>query len=104
MRYNKNHLDSPTSCCNKNGKCIYSFPHLICKRTTVDEHGRVLYCKQTKESAWITSYIPTLLLLLKCYVHVDICFTANIVLYLYKYLFKGLDTTRFNIAIKVEPY
>jgi hypothetical protein len=33
---------------------------------------------------------------------VDICFTANVVLYLYKYLFKGQDTTRFNIAIEAE--
>jgi hypothetical protein len=34
---------------------------------------------------------------------VDICFTANVVLYLYKYLFKGQDTTRFSIAIETEP-
>ncbi len=42
-----------------------------------------------KESAWIAPYIPALLLLLRCHVNVDVCFTANVVLYLYKYLFKG---------------
>jgi hypothetical protein len=103
MRHSENHLDSPTSRCNKKGKCIYSFPHPVRERTTVDEHGRVLYRRRTKESAWIASYIPALLLLLRCHVHVDVCFTANVVLYLYKYLFKGQDTTRFDIAIEAEP-
>jgi hypothetical protein len=43
------------------------------------------------------------LLLLRCHVHVDVCFTANVVFYLYNYLFKGQDTTRFDIAIEAEP-
>jgi hypothetical protein len=34
---------------------------------------------------------------------VDVCFTANVVFYLYNYLFKGQDTTRFDIAIEAEP-
>ena len=32
-----------------------------------------------------------------CYIYVDVCFTANVVLYLYKYFYKGPDTTKFNI-------
>jgi hypothetical protein len=55
----------------------------------VNKYSRVLYHRQIKESAWIASYIPALLLLLRCHVHVDIYFTVNVVLYLYKYLFKG---------------
>jgi hypothetical protein len=103
IQHSKNHLDSPSSRCNRKGRCIYSFPHLVRERTTVDEYGRVLYRRRTKESAWITPYIPALLLLLRCHVYIDICFIANVVLYLYKYLFKGQDTTRFDIAIEVEP-
>ena len=31
------------------------------------------------------------------HIYVDVCFTAKVVLYLYKYFYKGLDTTKFNI-------
>jgi hypothetical protein len=103
MRHKENHLENPSSRCNRKGKCIYGFPHPVRERTTVDEYRRVLYRRRTKESAWIAPHIPALLLLLKCHVHVDVCFTANVVLYLYKYLFKGPDTTRFDIAIEGDP-
>ena len=35
---------------------------------------------------------------MQCYIYIDICSTTNIVLYLYKYLYKGPDTTKFNIV------
>ena len=35
--------------------------------------------------------------LLDCHVNVDICFTMNVFMNLYKYLFKGPDGTCFNI-------
>jgi hypothetical protein len=35
---------------------------------------------------------------MQCHIHADACFTANVVLYLYKYLYKGPDTTKFNIV------
>jgi hypothetical protein len=103
MRHKDTHLQSTESRCNKKGKCIYSFPHAVREQTTVDEYGRVQYRRRGPESAWIASYIPALLLLLRCHINVDVCFTANIVLYLYKYLFKGADTTRFEIVSTVDP-
>ena len=104
MRHKESHLESPSSQCNKNGKCIYSFPHPIREHTTIDKYKRVLYHRRNKESAWILSYILALLLLLKCHIHMDICFTANVVLYLYKYLFKGADTTRFEIVLGLNAF
>jgi hypothetical protein len=68
-------------------------------QTVVDEYGQVKYCRRSKQDAWITSYIPTLLKLIQCHIHVDVCFTANVVLYLYKYLYKGPNTTKFNSSI-----
>jgi hypothetical protein len=35
---------------------------------------------------------------------VDVCFTANVVVYLYKYLFKGADTTRFEIVLGLNAF
>jgi hypothetical protein len=103
MRHKETHLQSIESRCNKKGKCIYGFPHAVREQTTVNEHCRVQYRRRSPESAWIASYIPALLLLLKCHIFVDVCFTANIVLYLYKYFFKGADTTRFKIVSAVDP-
>lgn len=97
MRHKETHLQSKYSRCNKKGKCIYGFPQPIQPQTVVDEHGRVKYRRRSEKDAWITSYIPALLRLMQCHVHVDVCSTANVVLYLYKYLYKGPDTTKFNI-------
>ena len=97
MRHRDTHLQSEYSRCNKKGKCIYGFPQPVRPQTVVDEYGRVKYRRRSEQDAWITSYIPALLRLLQCHIHVDVCFTANVVLYLYKYLYKGPDTTKFNI-------
>jgi hypothetical protein len=98
MRHRETHLQSEYSRCNKKGRCIYGFPQPVQPYTMVDEHGRVKYRRRSEQDAWITSYIPALLKLLQCHIHVDVCFTANVVLYLYKYLYKGPDTTKFNIV------
>ncbi|RPB28024.1 hypothetical protein L211DRAFT_778561, partial [Terfezia boudieri ATCC MYA-4762] len=45
----------------------------------------------------IIPYIPTLSRALNCHLHVDIYFTVNVFMYLYKYLFKGPDHTTFNM-------
>ena len=39
---------------------------------------------------------------MECHCHVNICFMSNAFLYLYKYLFKGADGTKFTIA-KAAP-
>ena len=45
----------------------------------------------------MVSYMPCLSQLIECHVNVDICFTVNIFMYLYKYLFKDPDRTRFTV-------
>ena len=82
---------------------MYSFLHAIREQTTVDKYSRVQYSRRGPESAWIASYTPALLLLLRCYININVCFIANIVLYLYKYFFKGADATRFEIVSVVDP-
>src|SRR4051812_46970585 len=42
--------------------------------------------------------MPCLSQLMECHVNVDVCFTVNIFMYLYKYLFKGPDRTRFTVG------
>jgi len=42
--------------------------------------------------------MPFLTELKDCHVNVDMTFTVNIFMYLYKYLFKGPDSTRYMIT------
>lgn len=98
MTHKRNHLDSKYSRCNKKGKCIYGFPQPIQAETTIDEYGRAKYRRRSEKDAWIASYIPALLKLLQCHVHVDVCFTTNVILYLFKYLYKSPVTTKFDVV------
>jgi hypothetical protein len=98
MTHKRNHLDSEYSRCNKKGKCIYGFPQPIQPETTIDEYGRAKYRRRSEKDAWIASYIPALLKLLRCHVHVDVCFTTNVILYLFKYLYKSPVTTKFDVV------
>jgi hypothetical protein len=50
----------------------------------------------------VTLYILSLLNLLDYYIYVDVCSTALIFLYLFKYLFKGPNHAKFNISIGKE--
>ena len=47
--------------------------------------------------------MPALTQLMDCHVNVDVCFTANVFMYLYKYLFKGPDRTKFAVREQDEP-
>lgn len=95
--HSRDHLTRPNSRCNKNGRCIYGFPHPIADRTTIDDRGRVHFRRPTEEDGWVVPYMPSLLLYMNCHIHVDVCSTVTVFMYLYKYLFKGPDRTRFHL-------
>ena len=57
----------------------------------------MLYRCDTEEDRWVASYMPCLTELLDCHVNVDVCFTVNIFMYLFKYLFKGPDRAKFTV-------
>ena len=48
--------------------------------------------------------MPLLTQLLECHINVDVCFTVNIFMYLYKYLFKGPDQAKFIVEGEEEPF
>ena len=98
MIHKDTHLQSQFSRCNKKGKCIYGFPQATQQETIVDEYGRVKYRRRSADDAWVTSYMPALLELMECHIHVDVCFTANVILYLYKYLYKTPVPSKFTIS------
>src|SRR5215212_912741 len=98
MLHGRDHLDRQYSRCNRRGQCTFGFPFQLCDSTTVTSEGRVLYRRRTEDDRWVVPYMPALLTLLDCHVNVDVCFTVNIFMYLYKYLFKGPDRTKFAVS------
>ncbi|KAJ6038801.1 hypothetical protein N7460_007518 [Penicillium canescens] len=63
----------------------------------MDDLGRVHYRRRKQEDRWVTPPVPALVHLLDCHIYADVCSTATIFLYLFKYLFKGPDRARFGI-------
>ncbi|KAJ6038891.1 hypothetical protein N7460_007608 [Penicillium canescens] len=95
--HSQNHLDRSTSRCNRDGRCIYEYPQPINNQTYMDDLGRVHYRRRKQEDRWVTPHVPALVHLLDCHIYADVCSTATIFLYLFKYLFKGPDRARFGI-------
>lgn len=104
MQHHRNHLDPGIySRCNKNGTCTYNFPHPIRNETTVDDYGRPLYRRRHVEDAWTVPYNPLLLMQWEGHINCEVAFTANVFLYLYKYLYKGPDRTQFALLEDDSP-
>src|SRR5215208_1672680 len=100
LRYNMHkdsHLQNTESRCNKNGKCIYNFPFAINPTTYLGSDGRVVYRRRKSEDGWVVSHIPFLVSALQCHIHADICSKAGVFMYMYKYIYKGLDQCSFAI-------
>jgi hypothetical protein len=91
------HLQNPLSRCNRLGKCQYGFPQQLQSHTSMDEHGRMHLRRLKTEDQWVVSYIPRLSRELNCHIHVDVCSNVNVVMYLYKYLFKGVDYAKARV-------
>src|SRR5947209_3931955 len=95
--HSKDHLERATNRCNKRGSCTFGFPFALNPTTSVNGDGRVLYRRTTEDDRWVVSYMPCLSQFMDCHVNVDVCFTVNVFMYLYKYLFKGPNRTRFTV-------
>lgn len=101
--HSRDHLTRSTSRCNRNGRCVYGYPQPITPHTYIDDIGRVHYRRRKEEDRWVTPHIPALVELMDCHIFVDVCSTAVIFLYLFKYLFKGPDRTRFSLHALSSP-
>jgi hypothetical protein len=97
MTHARDHLTRENSRCRKGNSCIYGFPHPITPETWIDDDGRVHYRRRTEDDRWIVPHIPELVDKLDCHIHVDIVFTSAAFSYLYKYLHKGPDWTKFQL-------
>ena len=101
MTHHKDHLDpfhARTSQCNCNGHCIYGYPHNIVSHTRLNEKQHVKYWHWRADDAWIVPYCPQLLLIWEGHINTEIIFPTDVFLYIYKYIFKGVDQAKFSIT------
>ena len=96
MVHDSLHLQCEYSRCNKNGRCVYNYPHPPNAFTQLDQRQRVNYRRSTHDG-WIVPYSPPLLLLWEGHINVEAIFTVDVFLYIYKYLFKGPDHANFTL-------
>lgn len=97
MIHSRDHLSRAGSRCNRDGHCIYGFPHPLQPTTTIDEFGRVHWRRRFEEDKWVVPYCKPLIDFADCHFHFDVVYTAKVFSYLYKYLYKGPDRTFFGV-------
>ena len=82
---------------NKKGKYYYNFSYSFISLISVDEFSRVYLRRHLVADAWVILYYLALTRLIEYYYYINIYFIFNTFLYLYKYLFKEANKTKFII-------
>ncbi|KAK4700477.1 ATP-dependent DNA helicase PIF1, partial [Phenoliferia sp. Uapishka_3] len=99
MIHADNHLTRPQSRCKKaDGTCQYKYPQPVRPHTTLDEHGKVLYRRRRAEDACVVPYCPIILEWWDGHANFEVVGSIDVFLYLFKYLYKGSDTTAFSVT------
>ena len=83
------------ACLDADGHCRKDFPKSLVQTTYVDDRGYVHYRRQSDEDCWVVPHNRHLLMLAEC--HINSC-TVNLIMYLYKYIFKGPDCARYTVG------
>ena len=84
-------------CHYETGKCKQFYPKPYDPSQTctfVDEKGFCVYKRTHIKDSWVVPYNPRLLLDFDCHFNVEISGTVNVITYLYKYFYKGPDSTK----------
>jgi hypothetical protein len=81
---------------NRDGSCNKRFPKPVVQTTTRDDRGIVQYRRRV-EDANVVAYNPALLRMWDGHINVEYSGSSLIVLYLYKYIYKGPDRVSFSV-------
>ena len=100
-----------TVMCKVNGACKKGFPKPFQPRTEVGEDGFPLYRRRSQidggqedttstaniDNRWVVPYNAYLLAKFDAHINVEICTSISAIKYLFKYIHKGPDQTKFRI-------
>lgn len=81
--------DQPTNIHDKSGRAQFYRPFSDPVDFRYFYKGRQIETKV--DNSWVVPYSPYLLMRLRSHINVDYCTVASVVLYIYKYIYKGSD-------------
>ena len=88
--------------CHSSAGCQYKYPQHLNPATYIDDRGYAKYRRRTEQDINIVPYNPHLLLLLESHTNVEMANSVNLIMYLYKYMYKGSDTTHVAVTVLGE--
>ena len=83
-------------------RCISGYPKPLTEITYTDQAGYVHYMRRTEEDRDIVPYSPVLSEMFQCHINVDIAYSVLLIMYLYKYFYKG-NFSQYNFK-QLERY
>ena len=83
------------ACLNDKQQCKKGFPKPLVANTYIDDSGYVHYQRRSEEDQWVMPHNRHLLLKAESLFNVEVSCTVNLIIYLYKYIFKGPDRARY---------
>ena len=72
-------------------KCHYTYPKPLNGETYLDEAGYPHYRRRQENDRNVVPYNPELLKLFDCHINVEFASSVTLIMYLYKYIYKGHD-------------
>jgi hypothetical protein len=86
------------ACLDDDGRCQKKFPKPVVEKTYTDERGYVQYRRRTPEDVYVVPHNRHLLMFWDGHMNVELSCTVNLIMYLYKYIFKGPDRARYHVG------
>ena len=90
------------ACRDNEGRCRKMFPKPVVERTHTDDRGYVHYRRRSAQDTYVVPHNRHLLLLCDSHINVEVSCTVNLIMYLYKYIFKGPDRARYELGDVVD--
>ena len=78
------------------------FRNSVVERTHTDDRGYVRYRRRSAQDTYVVPHNRHLLLLCDSHINVEVSCTVNLIMYLYKYMFKGPDRARYEFGDVVD--
>jgi len=100
---------NPNSPCMQEGKCSKKYPRDFCEQSRMDQDGYPIYKRPNNgrrmtvgkfniDNRWVIPYNAYLLKRFSAHINVEHCASIKATKYLYKYVLKGHDRARLEIA------
>jgi hypothetical protein len=104
---------NPKSVCMEDGKCTKDFPKAFTNETIMNENGYPSYARPDNgihlkkinnnketiiDNRFVVPYNPYLTLKYNAHINVELCSSVKSVKYLYKYVYKGYDSTNIEVT------